>query len=75
MKGITPDQSVELKSHLLTVDAQKGDTLLYLGAHKMEQCFIFNGILKRLGTNQQPNEMMLRFADKRDMENSYAAWR
>lgn len=41
----------------------------------MEQYFILDGILKRVVTNQQAKEMILRFADERDMETSYAAWR
>lgn len=40
----------------------------------MEQYFILEGILKRVVTNQQAKEMILRFADERDVETSYAAW-
>ena len=75
LKGMTVEQSAELESHLVIVDAQKGDTLLHQGAHEMEQYFILDGILKRVVTNQQAKEMILRFADERDMETSYAAWR
>lgn len=72
---MTADQSRELEPHLVIVDCQKGDTLLRQGAHEMEQYFILEGILKRVVTNQQAKEMILRFADERDMETSYAAWR
>ena len=41
----------------------------------MEQYFILDGILKRVVTNPEGKEMILRFADERDMETSYAAWR
>jgi CRP-like cAMP-binding protein len=41
----------------------------------MEQYFILDGILKRVVTNSHAKEMILRFADARDMETSYAAWR
>jgi CRP-like cAMP-binding protein len=36
---------------------------------------VLDGILKRVVANQQAKEMILRFADERDMETSYAAWR
>ena len=75
LKGMTADQSAELESHLVIVDCHKGDTLLSQGAHEMEQYFILDGILKRVVTNPQAKEMILRFADERDMETSYAAWR
>jgi CRP-like cAMP-binding protein len=75
LKGMTAEQSAELESHLVIIDSQKGDTLLHQGAHEMEQYFILEGILKRVVTNQEAKEMILRFADERDMETSYAAWR
>ena len=65
----------ELEPHLLVVDCPKGDFLLHQGVHEMEQYFILDGILKRVVTNQQAKEMILRFADERSMETSYAAWR
>lgn len=72
---MTADQSAELESHLAIVDCQKGDSLLNQGVHEMEQYFILDGILKRVVTTPQAKEMILRFADERDMETSYAAWR
>jgi CRP/FNR family transcriptional regulator, dissimilatory nitrate respiration regulator len=68
-------QSAELEPMLSIVDCQKGETLSHQGAHEMEQYFILEGILKRVVTNQEAKEMILRFADERDMETSYAAWR
>jgi CRP/FNR family transcriptional regulator, dissimilatory nitrate respiration regulator len=75
LKGMNSGQSSELEPLLSVVDCQKGDTLSHQGAHEMEQYFILEGILKRVVTNQEAKEMILRFADERDMETSYAAWR
>jgi CRP-like cAMP-binding protein len=74
LKGITDEQSAELEPHLTVVDCNKGDSLLDQGVFEMEQYFILDGILKRVVTNQQAKEMILRFADERNMETSYAAW-
>ena len=59
---------------MTVVDCLKGKFLLHQGVHEMEQYFILEGILKRVVTNQQAKEMILRFADERDVETSYAAW-
>ncbi len=75
LKGMNSGQSAELESHLVILDAQKGDSLLHQGVHEMEQYFILDGILKRVVSNNDAKEMILRFADERDMETSYAAWR
>ena len=65
----------ELERHLTIVDAAKGEFLLHQGVHEMEQYFILDGILKRVVANAEAKEMILRFADRLDMETSYAAWR
>ena len=75
LQGITAAQTAELEALLMIVDGHKGDSLLQQGVHEMEQYFILEGILKRVVTNQAGKEMILRFADERDMETSYAAWR
>lgn len=75
LKGMSEAEMAELEPHLTVVDCKKGDFLLHQGVHEMEQYFILDGILKRVVTNQQAKEMILRFADERDMETSYAAWR
>ncbi|MGY8905583.1 MAG: Crp/Fnr family transcriptional regulator [Burkholderiales bacterium] len=75
LKGMTAEQSVELEQHLVIVDCQKNDSLLSQGVHEMEQYFILDGILKRVVTNQEAKEMILRFTAEREMETSYAAWR
>ncbi len=65
----------QLERLLVIVDANKGDHLLHQGVHDMEQYFVLGGILKRVVTNADAKEMILRFADAHDMETSYAAWR
>jgi CRP/FNR family transcriptional regulator, dissimilatory nitrate respiration regulator len=65
----------ELELLLDVVDCPKGDFLLHQGVHEMEQYFVLDGILKRVVSNDQAKEMILRFSDERDMETSYAAWR
>ena len=75
LKGMTAAQSAELEALLVIVDGQKGEALLEQGVHDMEQYFLLEGILKRVVANEAGKEMILRFADERDMETSYAAWR
>ncbi len=75
LKGMTPGEIAELEPLLSVVDSQKGDFLLHQGVHDMEQYFILQGILKRVVSDQDAKEMILRFADEQDMETSYAAWR
>ena len=41
----------------------------------MEQYFVIDGILKRVVSNAQGKEMILRFAAETDIDTSYAAWR
>jgi CRP-like cAMP-binding protein len=75
LKLMTEDQLAALEPHLVIVDYQKGECLLRQGTHEMEQYFILEGILKRVVSNQEAREMILRFAAERDIETSYAAWR
>lgn len=75
LKSLTPEQTAELEGHLVIADCQKGDFLLHQGVHEMQQYFILDGILKRVVSNDQAKEMILRFTDEREMETSYAAWR
>jgi CRP-like cAMP-binding protein len=75
LKDMTAAQSAELEALVVIVDGQKGEALLEQGVHDMEQYFILDGILKRVVANEGGKEMILRFADERDMETSYAAWR
>jgi CRP/FNR family transcriptional regulator, dissimilatory nitrate respiration regulator len=75
LKAMSEAQRSELEPHLIVVDCHKGDALLHQGVHEMEQYFILDGILKRVVTNAEAKEMILRFADEGEIETSYAAWR
>lgn len=75
LKGMTAAQMAELEPHLVVVDCQKGEALLHQGVHEMEQYFVLEGILKRVVSNQEAKEMILRFSDEGQIETSYAAWR
>ena len=75
LQGLDDEDFAELEPHLVIVDGHKGDFLLYQGVREMEQYFILDGILKRVVSNKEGKEMILRFADEREMETSYAAWR
>lgn len=65
----------ELERELEIAEYKKGETLVRQGATGMEQFFILEGILKRVVSNPQGKEMILRFAAETDMDTSYAAWR
>jgi CRP-like cAMP-binding protein len=75
LKEMLEGERKELEPHLVVVDCAKGETLLNQGVHEMEQYFVLDGILKRVVSNADAREMILRFADERDIETSYAAWR
>lgn len=75
LKGFTASDRTELEAHLEIVDGNKGDFLLRQGVREMEQYFIVEGVLKRVVSNPEGKEMILRFAAEGDMETSYAAWR
>ena len=75
LKEMLDDERVELEPHLLVVDGAKGESLLDQGVHEMEQYFVLDGVLKRVVSNANAKEMILRFADEHAIETSYAAWR
>ncbi|MEO9102607.1 MAG: Crp/Fnr family transcriptional regulator [Burkholderiaceae bacterium] len=75
LKQMTDTERDELERHLVVVDARKGDYLLHQGVRDMEQYFVLEGMLKRVVSNAEAKEMILRFATDRDIETSYAAWR
>ena len=75
LKTLSSAAFADLEPHLTVVDCQKGEYLLHQGVHEMEQYFILNGVLKRVVSDQDAKEMILRFTDAQDMETSYAAWR
>jgi len=65
----------ELEPLLSVIDCRKGALLESQGAVSMEQYFILDGILKRVVSNAEGKEMILRFASEHDFDTSYAAWR
>ena len=74
LKHLSPPQWQELEPLLEIEDYRKGDTLEHQGDQSMEQYFILDGILKRVVSNAQGKEMILRFAAETDIDTSYAAW-
>jgi CRP-like cAMP-binding protein len=71
-----PDAAwVELEPMLEITDYPKGRSLENQGDLSMEQYFIIEGVLKRVVTNKEGKEMILRFAAESDIDTSYAAWR
>lgn len=75
LKTLAPAQWHELEPLLEITDYPKGETIEHQGGHSMEQYFIVEGILKRVVSNAQGKEMILRFAAEGDFDTSYAAWR
>lgn len=75
LKHLSPAQWQELEPLLEVEDYGKSDTLEHQGDHSMEQYFVIEGILKRVVSNAQGKEMILRFAAEADIDTSYAAWR
>lgn len=65
----------ELEPMLEIIDYPKGRSLENQGDQSMEQYFIIEGVLKRVVTNKEGKEMILRFAAESDIDTSYAAWR
>jgi CRP-like cAMP-binding protein len=68
-------QWAELEPLLTIADYRKGDPLVRQGDEEMEQFFILDGMVKRVVSNPQGREMILRFAAETEMDTSYAAWR
>jgi CRP-like cAMP-binding protein len=75
LKHLSAAQWKELDPLLEITDYPKGAALEHQGDHSMEQYFIIEGILKRVVSNAQGKEMILRFAAESDIDTSYAAWR
>ena len=75
LKHLNAAQWQELEPLLEITDYSKGEALEHQGDHSMEQYFIIEGILKRVVSNAQGKEMILRFAAESDIDTSYAAWR
>jgi len=75
LQRMTAAQWAELEPLLSVADYRKGDPLVRQGDEEMEQFFILDGMLKRVVSNPQGREMILRFAAETEMDTSYAAWR
>jgi len=75
LKHLDAAQWRELDPLLEVVDYAKGELLEHQGDRSMEQYFIIDGILKRVVSNSQGREMILRIAAESDIDTSYAAWR
>src|SRR5688572_22369229 len=75
LQGMTPAQWSDLEPLLAIADYRKGDRLVRQGDEEMEQFFILEGMLKRVVSNPEGREMILRFAADTEMDTSYAAWR
>lgn len=74
LQGMSAAQLSELEPLLLVADYRKGDRLVRQGDEEMEQFFILEGMLKRVVSNPQGREMILRFAAETEMDTSWAAW-
>jgi CRP-like cAMP-binding protein len=75
LRDLSEGDRAELESHLVVIEGTKGEFLLHQGVREMAQYFILDGVLKRVVSNAEGKEMILRFADEHGMETSYAAWR
>src|SRR5881397_4380260 len=75
LQRMTAAQWADLEPLLAISDYRKGDPLVRQGDEEMEQFFILDGMLKRVVSNPQGREMILRFAAETEMDTSYAAWR
>ena len=75
LKNLTAAQWQEFEPLLEISDHNKGETLEHQGTHSMEQYFVIDGVLKRVVSNAQGKEMILRFAAESDIDTSYAAWK
>lgn len=75
LRDMTPEQWAELEPVLSAADYAKGEYLVRQGDEQMEQIFILDGMLKRVVSNPEGREMILRFAAENEMDTSYAAWR
>ena len=73
--SLREEQWDELEPLLAITDYAKGALLENQGDSAMEQYFILDGILKRVVSNSQGREMILRFAAETEIDTSYAAWR
>jgi CRP-like cAMP-binding protein len=75
LRRMNAAQWADLESLLTVAEYRKGDPLVRQGDEQMLQFFILEGMLKRVVSNPEGREMILRFAAEAEMDTSYAAWR
>jgi CRP-like cAMP-binding protein len=75
LRSLSNAQWAELEPMLAIADYRKGDPLVRQGDEEMEQFFILEGMLKRVVSNPEGREMILRFAAETEMDTAFAAWR
>jgi CRP/FNR family transcriptional regulator, dissimilatory nitrate respiration regulator len=75
LQRMSAPQWSDLERLLSVADYRKGEPLVRQGDEEMEQFFIVEGMLKRVVSNPEGREMILRFAAETEMDTSYAAWR
>ena len=75
LRRMSAAQWSELEPVLTISDYRKGDPLVRQGDEQMQQFFVLDGMLKRVVSNPEGREMILRFAAETEMDHSYAAWR
>jgi CRP-like cAMP-binding protein len=75
LKDMQPAQWEALEPLLTVSEYGKGERLARQGDEEMVQFFILDGMVKRVVSNPEGHEMILRFAAETEMDTSYAAWR
>jgi len=75
LKALGATQWEDLEPLLAVGEYRKGDRLARQGDEEMLQFFILEGMVKRVVSNPEGHEMILRFAAEKEMDTSYAAWR
>lgn len=75
LKDMRPEQWEALEPLLTVGQYRKGERLARQGDEEMLQFFILEGMVKRVVSNPEGHEMILRFAAETEMDTSFAAWR
>ena len=75
LKDMQPSQWEALEPLLSVGEYRKGDRLARQGDEEMLQFFVLEGMVKRVVSNPEGHEMILRFAAETEMDTSFAAWR
>jgi CRP-like cAMP-binding protein len=75
LRDMLPAQWEALEPLLTVTEYRKGDRLARQGDEEMLQIFVLEGMVKRVVSNPEGHEMILRFAAETEMDTSYAAWR